>query len=344
MCDAGGFVKLNRSILDWEWYSSPVDRSLFIHCILKANWKPGRWQGIEVGRGQFATSRSRLAEETGHSVRSIRTALSHLASTGELIVETDRKFTKITVVNYDKYQCNDDIVQIGVHEKYNEVQKNRKKSTSDRPSANAVFPTVSEDCVSEIDQQPTNDRPATDQQPTTIEEGKKGRRKEGKKEELLPGVEQYLLISPPQPPLNWQQEVRDTVRDVVGEMSLSSGDRERIGKALGDYAEMRKSNGNVLTKPAVHGIIQDLIRLAPSRDSPLDVGKAVKILEQSTKNCWKGLYELRDGNGTQRKRGSAYIDAIQNRMDVVKEWAERNLGDDEGDFFGNNGGAQSGIP
>ncbi len=57
------FVKLSRNILDWEWYTEPCTRALFIHCILKANWKDGSWQGQPCKRGQFITSLQKLSSE-----------------------------------------------------------------------------------------------------------------------------------------------------------------------------------------------------------------------------------------------------------------------------------------
>lgn len=98
------FIKLNRKILEWEWYDDPCTRSLFIHCLLKANWKPGIWHGHKCERGQFITSLSNLASELGQSVKQIRTALDRLKQTGELADEYNTKFRIITVKNYDKYQ------------------------------------------------------------------------------------------------------------------------------------------------------------------------------------------------------------------------------------------------
>ena len=102
--ETNGFVKLDRGILNWEWYSEPCTRGLFIHCILKANWKAGSWKGQPYERGQFITSLSSLADETGYSVQNIKTALKHLISTGELTSKATNKYRIITVCNYDKYQ------------------------------------------------------------------------------------------------------------------------------------------------------------------------------------------------------------------------------------------------
>lgn len=98
------YVKLSRKILSWEWYSEPCTRALFIHCIIKANWKPGSWKGQPYERGEFITSLNTLSKELGYSTKNIRTALEHLKRTGELASRANNKFRIITVLNYDKYQ------------------------------------------------------------------------------------------------------------------------------------------------------------------------------------------------------------------------------------------------
>lgn len=99
-----GFIKISRNILEWEWYSDPCTKSVFIHCILKANWKEKTYKGAKIKRGQFVTSLAALAEETGLSIKNVRTALDHLKATNELAIETSPKGRIITVKNYAKYQ------------------------------------------------------------------------------------------------------------------------------------------------------------------------------------------------------------------------------------------------
>lgn len=98
------YIKLNRKILTWEWYSDPCTRDLFIHCLLKANWKDGSWHGIAYKRGEFITSISSLAKELNMSVQNVRTALNHLKLTGELTDRKDGKSRVITVIKYNEYQ------------------------------------------------------------------------------------------------------------------------------------------------------------------------------------------------------------------------------------------------
>ena len=98
------YIKLSRRILEWEWYSDINTKVLFLHMLLKANWKDGRFQGVEIPRGSFASSYQGLAQETGLSIKNVRTALEHLKSTGEVAVNRHPKFTVFTIKNYHLYQ------------------------------------------------------------------------------------------------------------------------------------------------------------------------------------------------------------------------------------------------
>lgn len=100
----GNFVKIDRKMISWGWYTDISTKCLFLHCILRANWKPGEWKGIRYERGQFISSLAQLSQQTGLTVQQVRTALKHLESTGEITKQTTSKFTVITVKNYDLYQ------------------------------------------------------------------------------------------------------------------------------------------------------------------------------------------------------------------------------------------------
>ena len=98
------YVKISRKILEWEWYTDINTKVLFLHILLKANWKQGRFQGTEVPRGSFVTSQQNLALETALTLKNVRPALKHLENTGEVAVNRHPKFSVITIKNYDKYQ------------------------------------------------------------------------------------------------------------------------------------------------------------------------------------------------------------------------------------------------
>lgn len=101
------YIKLNRKVLNWEWYGNINTCRLFIHMILKANWKDGKFEGKVIPRGSFVSSLPKLADETSLTMREVRTAISHLKSTGEVTCKTYSKFTVFTVKNYCQYQMSD---------------------------------------------------------------------------------------------------------------------------------------------------------------------------------------------------------------------------------------------
>lgn len=125
-------------MLEWEWYTDINTTRLFVHLILRANWKDSKFRGTTVPRGSLISSFRKLADETSLTEREIRTAISHLEETGEVTHRGHSKYSVFTVVNYDKYQVTD----------------------------------------TQTDNQETSNRQSNDILTTTIEEGKKGRRKE----------------------------------------------------------------------------------------------------------------------------------------------------------------------
>ncbi len=102
-----GQILLHRKIIEWEWYGDINTCRLFIHMLLIANWKEGHFRGTTVPRGSFVSSLDKLSEETRLTKREIRTAISHLKTTGEVTVKTTNKFSVFTIKNYDLYQSFD---------------------------------------------------------------------------------------------------------------------------------------------------------------------------------------------------------------------------------------------
>ena len=132
-----GWIKLHRSLLDWEWYDDINVMRVFLHCLLMANHKDKKYRGSVVERGSFLTGRDTLASQTGLTVQQIRTSLNKLKSTNELTIKSSKQGTVIQVVSYDKYQevTNEstthqpDSNQIVTTNKKNKNKKNEKKNT-----------------------------------------------------------------------------------------------------------------------------------------------------------------------------------------------------------------------
>ena len=101
---SNGYIKIDRRIMNWEWYTDTNTFVLFIHLLLLANWRDNRFMGREIPRGSLVTSIGHLAEGTNLTVKQVRTALEHLKATGEISIQATNKYSVITVTNYGLYQ------------------------------------------------------------------------------------------------------------------------------------------------------------------------------------------------------------------------------------------------
>lgn len=99
-----GFVKLYRSLLNWEWYDDINTKTVFLHLLLTVSIEDSKWHGITVKRGSRVSSYRKLAEETHLSVDKVRTAIEHLKSTNEVTHEPHTKYSVFSINNYDKFQ------------------------------------------------------------------------------------------------------------------------------------------------------------------------------------------------------------------------------------------------
>lgn len=151
MENCGGFIKLFRQILDWEWYDDLPTCRLFIHLLLKANYAERNWHGQTIERGSCITSYATLASETGLSQEQIKRALKNLTKTGEIKRIATNKNTVIYVVKYADFQ--------GFGFEYNE-QTTSKEQTENK--------------------QKTNEQQTSNKQTTTTKEIKNKRNKESK--------------------------------------------------------------------------------------------------------------------------------------------------------------------
>ncbi len=122
-----GFIKLNRKMLEWEWYDDNNVKVLFLHLLFIANWKDKKWHGKTIKRGQVITSLTHLSEQTHLSIQQTRTALDKLISTNDITKSTTSTYTIITICNYNKYQDNNTVDNTQIT---NEQQTNNKRVTT----------------------------------------------------------------------------------------------------------------------------------------------------------------------------------------------------------------------
>lgn len=129
-----GWVKLYRRFLNWQWFSRPEMVQIFIYILLSAAHKDHVWQSVNIRRGEFPTSVDSLVRATGLTTQQVRTCLSRLERTGEIVRKSTNKFTIISVCNFDDYQSDEDTEQ----------QTNNKQVTNKQQSTNNQITTLGE--------------------------------------------------------------------------------------------------------------------------------------------------------------------------------------------------------
>lgn len=136
---SGGFIKLHRKLTEWEWYSDPCTKDVFLHLLLTANHKTRREKGVTYKRGQAVFGRREMALKLGISERNVRTALNHLKSTNEITIKATKRGSVATIVNYEKYQVTD------TGSVQQSDQGNDQKVTNNRPTSDQQVPTNKND-------------------------------------------------------------------------------------------------------------------------------------------------------------------------------------------------------
>jgi len=101
------FIKLFRSLLEWEWYDDINVKVLFIHLLLKANYKDKNWRWIVIEKGSFITSYWILASETWLTSKQIRLCLDKLKKTNEIEIKSTNNYSIVKLKNYIKFNGED---------------------------------------------------------------------------------------------------------------------------------------------------------------------------------------------------------------------------------------------
>jgi hypothetical protein len=81
----------------------PKANAYWIEVLLRANWEPGPFDGIELKRGQFVFGRVELAQQLGISEHNVRAITGRFKKLGELTTISTSDGTIGTIVQYDTY-------------------------------------------------------------------------------------------------------------------------------------------------------------------------------------------------------------------------------------------------
>lgn len=135
-----GFIKLYRKSIDSQVFQSAELWKLWCLCLLKANHKegwfeiPGVIEPIKVMPGQFVTGRFELHKDyyprkkkKQKTPLTVWRWLEKLKNMQNLNIETNNKYSVITINNWDSYQFKESKV-----EHQNEQQVNNRRTTDEQ--------------------------------------------------------------------------------------------------------------------------------------------------------------------------------------------------------------------
>lgn len=124
------FIQLHRKILEWEWYDDLPTCKLFLHILLKSNFKEAKWKWKIIKPWEFITSIEHLSIETWLSRQQVRTAIQKLKSTWEITHYATNEYTTLALNNWELYNTQDN------KRTTNEQQTNNKRITTTNKNNN----------------------------------------------------------------------------------------------------------------------------------------------------------------------------------------------------------------
>lgn len=135
-----GWVKVYRSVTDsWIWNDKPYSKGqAWIDILLMVNHEERNIgignQIITVKKGSFVTSMLKLSDRWGWSKQKVNRFLKQLESDSKVILNMNRKWTTVTLVNWGSYQneCNTDGTQVEQSRNTNGTQVGTNKNKEQR--------------------------------------------------------------------------------------------------------------------------------------------------------------------------------------------------------------------
>ena len=123
-----GWIKIHRSIREWEFFKDKTMTYFWLYLLLNAEPEDTVKNGEPVERGSLFTSLSDLAKENRMSIQQVRTCLDNMQSNKQITRKTTNKGTKITICNYASYQDGQQAEQ-QANQHITNTQTNKQKKT-----------------------------------------------------------------------------------------------------------------------------------------------------------------------------------------------------------------------
>ena len=320
----GGWIKLYRCLLGkaaWKC-CTPEQKVAMITILLLANHEPNQsaWNGkmCDVRKGQLVTTLKSFSHTAGISVQNTRTALEKLKKLGFLEYESGKDGTFINVCNWSGYQCgrtlekSDKTVLQEVEQKstHDLTQELTQELTQDEYTENVENTTENANFDEEVNT-PVNTVINT-QTNTPVNTPSNTRlthicKKEKKEKKYREDKERVKREKPPTDPAG--------IFEVSDDLEL-----EQLG-LLPETAEKTREwirFKHERDEPVTESQLRNLVSEIKTAETKYGAEKVCSLISQSMASGYKGIPFDRLEN--RRGKGRSYMDAIDDRYDVVDSW------------------------
>lgn len=132
------FVKLDKNITKWRWFNKDHMLKFWIYLLCNVAYSDYSLGDIEIKKGQVIIGKKNVGEKLGLSEQTIKTYIKRLKRTGEITTESTNRYTLITIVKWDEYQC----IPQYINQQIN--QTNNQQVTNHQPTSNQQVTTIKE--------------------------------------------------------------------------------------------------------------------------------------------------------------------------------------------------------
>lgn len=126
-----GYVKLWRKSLDSELLKNHKLWAFWSWCLMKASYRHVKitvgCQEVVLEPGQFVFGRNAASKELNMTEQNIRTIVRFLEKSENLTIKSTNKFSIISIVNWDRYQSNENVNQPSNQQTTNQQLTTNKK-------------------------------------------------------------------------------------------------------------------------------------------------------------------------------------------------------------------------
>lgn len=288
-----GYMKLYRSLLNWEWYRDNNVKILFIHCLLRANYKPKPFHGKVIERGSFVSSIDNLSAETGLSVRQTRTAIDKLVSTNNLTKVSTPQYTVFTVQNYEMYQGNDK-----QNDKELTSETTNKRQTSDKQLDNQPDNQPDKQNDKQPDKQNDKGADITKRRSYRTETQQATDERQTKRQTNDKQIDKQVDNQVDKQVDNNRKNKESRIKNITTPYNPPKGgfaglvdsytENKELRVELNEYVKMRKKLKKGFTEHALELKFKKLDSLST------DDRAKIEIVKQSTMNGWQDFYPIKN--------------------------------------------------